>query len=165
MVDLADRLGKGITVATLEGEYQIPVVPINARKGEGIEEIKDAIGSAIVLRQMPFLDINELVGPEISKKINQADQTPYLNLHQLLSTNEINEENAQSIQTKDTTLRYGKINRIVQKVEQPKEQVGLKVYTDKIDSILTHKVWFETGSNRSAPSKPLLTLGRCWSVI
>jgi ferrous iron transport protein B len=141
MVDLADRLGKGITVATLEGEYQIPVVPINARKGEGIEEIKDAIGSAIVLRQMPFLDINELVGPEISKKINQADKTPYLNLHQLLSTNEINEENAQSIQTKDTTLRYGKINRIVQKVEQPKEQVGLKVYTDKIDNILTHKVW------------------------
>lgn len=141
MVDLADRLGKGITVSTLEEEYQIPIVPINARKGEGIEEIKNVIGSSIELRQMPFLDINELVGSEISKKINLSDQTPYLNLHQLLSTNEVNEEEAQGIQTKDTTLRYGKINRIVKKVEQPKEQTGIKVYTDKIDQILTHKVW------------------------
>ena len=141
MVDLADRLGKGVTVSTLEEEYKIPIVPINARKGEGIEEIKKVIGSSIELRQMPFLDINELVGLEISKKINQPDQTPYLNLHQLLSTNEVDEDAAQAIQTKDTTLRYGKINRIVKKVEQPKEQTGIKVYTDKIDQILTHKVW------------------------
>ncbi|RLD20683.1 MAG: ferrous iron transport protein B [Bacteroidetes bacterium] len=141
MVDLADRLGKGVTVSTLEEEYQIPVVPINARIGEGIEEIKNAIGSNIDLRERPFLDLTELVGPEISKKIHQPGQSPYLNLHQLLSTNEIDEEKAQSIQTKDTTLRYGKINRIVGKVEQPKEQKGIKVYTDKIDKVLTHKFW------------------------
>ena len=70
MVDLADRMGKGLIISDLEKEYQIPVVNINARKGEGITDLKEALSKPILPRQSPFLDINELVGPEISKKIN-----------------------------------------------------------------------------------------------
>ncbi len=141
MVDLADRMGKGVITSNLAEEYQIPVVNINARKGEGIADLKEALGKPILVRQRPFLDINELVGPEISKIINNGKKPPYLNLHQLIAADEIGEKEAQSIQTKDTTLRYGKINGIVKKVELPTEQKGLKIYTDKIDSILTHKIW------------------------
>ena len=141
MVDLADRMGKGVITKNLAEEYQIPVVNINARKGEGIVGLKEALAKPILPRQRPFLDINEIVGPEISKKINLGGQSPYLNLHQLIAANNIDEAVAQSIQTKDTTLRYGKINRIIKKVELPTEQKGLKIYTDKIDSILTHKIW------------------------
>jgi ferrous iron transport protein B len=141
MVDLADRMGKGLIVRNLEEEYQIPVVNINARKGEGILSLKETLGKQFPARLRPFLDINELVGPEISNKINLGEQSPYLNLHQLMAAGDIGESEAQSIQTKDTTLRYGKINRIVKKVELPAEQKGLKIYTDKIDSILTHKIW------------------------
>ncbi|MCK5666599.1 MAG: ferrous iron transporter B, partial [Thiotrichaceae bacterium] len=141
MVDLADRMGKGVITSNLAEEYQIPVVNINARKGEGITSLKEVLGKPILTRERPFLDISELVGAEISKKINQGEQSPYLNLHQLIAADEIDEKEAQSIQTKDTTLRYGKINGIVKKVELPTDQKGLKIYTDKIDSVLTHKIW------------------------
>jgi len=141
MVDLADRMGKSVLTKNLEEEYQIPVININARIGEGIKDLKNLLAKKIATRNRPFLDINEIVGPEISKKINQGDQPPYLNLHQLIADKEIIEREAESIQTKDTTLRYGKINRIVNKVETLSDQKGLKIYTDKIDSILTHKIW------------------------
>ncbi len=141
MVDLADRMGKGVIASNLEEEYQIPIVSINARKGEGMKQLKDVLTSQIPIRDRPFLDINELVGPEICKQINNGSQIPYLNLHQLIAAEKINEQEAESIQTKDTTLRYGKINRILKSVEQSTEQKGLKIYTDKIDEILTHKFW------------------------
>jgi ferrous iron transport protein B len=141
MVDLADRMGKEVIADNLEEAYKIPVVSINARKGEGITQLKEVLCQPISVRQRPFLDINELVGPEISKKINLGKQSSYLNLHQLIAAKEIGEKEAQSIQTKDTTLRYGKINRIVKKAELPTDQKGLKIYTDRIDKILTHKVW------------------------
>jgi ferrous iron transport protein B len=141
MVDLADRMGKNVIVSNLEEEYQIPVININARKGEGIKDLKNLLAKPIAIRQRPFLDINELVGPEVSKKINRDEKPPYLNLHQLIANKEIVESEAESIQAKDTTLRYGKINHIVKKAETLTEQKGLKIYTDKIDSILTHKIW------------------------
>lgn len=141
MVDLATRMGKQLIVKSLEEDYQIPVININARVGEGITELKEAFSSTIPARQRPFLDINELVGADISKNINNGKGSPYLRLHQLIAANEISEQEAQTIQTKDTTLRYGKINQIVKKAEIPTDQKGLKIYTDKIDAILTHKIW------------------------
>ena len=141
MVDLADRMGKSVIIKNLEEAYQIPVININARKGEGIYELKKLLTKPILKRQMPFLDMNELVGTEISKKINKDNLPPYLHLHQLIANEEILKQEAESIQTKDTTLRYGKINRIVKSAETLITQKGLKIYTDKIDSILTHKVW------------------------
>ena len=141
MVDLAKRMGKGVVASNLEDEYQIPVISINARQGEGIKSLKEVISKPLSARQRPFLDINELVGPEISKKINLGKQSPYLKLHQLIAANGVNVKEAQSIQTKDTILRYSKINRIVQKAELPTEQKGLKIYTDRIDKVLTHKIW------------------------
>jgi ferrous iron transport protein B len=141
MVDLATRMGKQLIVKNLEDEYQIPVININAREGEGITELKEAFSKDIPVRQRPFLDINELVGVDISKKINLDNQSAYLKLHQLIAAKEVSGEEAQAIQTKDTTLRYGKINRIVKKAEVPTNQKGLKIYTDKIDAILTHKIW------------------------
>ena len=77
MVDLADRMGKGVIASNLENEYQIPVININARKGEGITRLKEVFGKPILARQRPFLDINELVGAEISEKINLNDCTVY----------------------------------------------------------------------------------------
>ena len=141
MVDLAERMGKGVIVEALARDYEIPVVGINARRGEGIAALKEALAKPVPVRQRPFLDITELAGPEISKKINTNSTPTYLRLHQLIAANEIAEDQAQTLQTKDTTLRYSKINRIVHKAEKPTNQKGLKIYTDKIDKVLTHKIW------------------------
>ncbi len=141
MVDLAERMGKGVLADSLAAAYAIPVVAINARKGEGIDRLKEALAAPVRPRQRPFLDISEIAGPALSTAINNSKVSPYLKLHQLLAANQVAEDKAQSLQTRDTTLRYGKINRIVQKAEKPTNQKGLKVYTDRIDQVLTHKVW------------------------
>lgn len=141
MVDLAERMGKGIDLDKLEQALEIPVIAINARKGGGISELKKVFVKDVVVRQRPFLDVHELVGPEISKLISDGKGTPYMRLHQILGQGEVNEKKAEIIQTKDTTLRYGKINSLIKIANLPVAQKGLKIYTDKIDKILTHKIW------------------------
>jgi len=141
MVDLADRMGRGVIAENLEEEFQVPVVSINARKGTGLQKLKELLSLKVEVRNRPFLDITELVGKEVSQQLNNGLQLPYLHLHQIIASGKIAEEEAELIQTKDTTLRYGKINRILNSVEQPTPQKGLKIYTDRIDRVLTHKFW------------------------
>ena len=141
MMDLAERMGKKIDAEILEKEFGVPVVAINARKGEGIDELKTILAQPVAARQRPFLDVTELAGPKYGKLINQGPEPQYLRLHQLLSSGEISAGEARSIQTRDTTLRYGKINKIVAQAEKPTQRKGLKLYTDKIDAILTHRLW------------------------
>ena len=141
MVDLAERMGKGLDLSKLKESLGIPVVPINARKGIGVSQLKEVLEADIPVRQRPFLDVNELAGAEISTIINEGPGPAYTRLHQLINENSIDEATAQTIQTKDTTLRYGKINRIIKEVDLPVQQKGLKIYTDRIDRILTHKIW------------------------
>jgi ferrous iron transport protein B len=141
MMDLAERMGRGNKLEILAKEFMVPVVAINARRGIGIDQVKLAIQNDIPVRDRSFLDVFELITPEVKAKIEKVTLPPYLVLHQLIAEKEIDDAAAQSIQTKDTTLRYGKINRILKKAEVPTQQKGLKIYTDKIDAILTHKIW------------------------
>ena len=99
------------------------------------------LSHSIKQTERAFLDVVELVGADLRSKVDSNKQPPYLKLHQLIRDNEITAAEAQAIQTKDTTLRYGKIKRIVLKSQQPRNQKALKLYTDKIDKILTHKFW------------------------
>ncbi len=141
MMDLAERMGKKIDAGILEQEFGVPVVAINARKGVGIDDLKTILTQPVAARERPFLDVTELAGPKYGKLINQGPEPQYLRLHQLLSSGEISAGEARSIQTRDTTLRYGKINKIVARAEKPTQRKGLKLYTDKIDAILTHRLW------------------------
>lgn len=141
MMDLAERMGKGNKLEILADEFKVPVVGINARRGIGIDQVKNAIQNEIAIRERPFLDIFELISPEVKEKVEKANLPPYLVLHQMIAQKEIDDAAAQSFQTRDTTLRYGKINRILKKAEVATQQKGLKIYTDKIDAILTHKIW------------------------
>ena len=141
MMDLAERMGKKIDAAILEKEFGVPVVTINARKGEGINDLKTILAQPVATRERPFLDVTELAGPKYAPRINQGPEPQYLRLHQLLKSGDVSAEEARSIQTRDTTLRYGKINKIVARAEQPTSRKGLKLYTDKIDAILTHRLW------------------------
>ena len=141
MMDLAERMGKGVDLNKLSELLEIPVVAINARRGEGIEQLKNSLLDEIPIRNRAFLDINALVGSEISKSINKSDLPGYTSLLQLIAAGELPEEKSESIQTRETTLRYGKINRVLKEANLIVEQKGTKIRTDKIDQILTHKVW------------------------
>lgn len=141
MVDLATRMGRGTDIEKLSKSLEVPIVSINARTGEGVSELKKAVLEEIPTRQMAFLDVNELVGKDVSGLINNGTANAYTRLHQLIGQKEIDESMAEAIQAKDTTLRYGKINRIIKEADVPVSKKGIKVYTDKIDKILTHRIW------------------------
>lgn len=140
MVDMADRKGIGYDLELLEKELGAPIVSINAREGGGINALKELLKTEILVSDQTFFDTTELAKVQISEhlKKNRAD-TPYWALHMLTVNGEI--KNPDATQAKDTTLRYGKINRLVKKIEHQKSAVGLKPYTEKIDKILTHKIW------------------------
>lgn len=141
MADLAERMGRGINTELLEAELEIPVVTINARQGEGITALKKALEQEIRPRPRAFLDVHEIARPELETVPHNPGATTYFSLHKLLNSHAVEDERAQEIQSKDTTLRYGKIDRILRKTELHDNPRGLKIYSDKIDKILTHKVF------------------------
>lgn len=140
MVDMADRRGIGYDLDLLEQELHAPVVTINARVGKGIEKLKKALEVEVKSSNSNFFDVTELARDKIALHLEKnPNDSPYWALQTLTINGEI--ENKNAVQAKDTTLRYGKINRLVKRVEQKKEAVGLKLYTENIDKILTHKIW------------------------
>ena len=140
MVDMADRKGIGYNLRLLADELGAPIVSINAREGEGIEKLKTILAGKINVSPISFFDVTELAKDQIGQHLDKNKQdTPYWALQTLTHNREIKDNDV--VQAKDTTLRYGKINRLVKKVEQHKKAVGLKPYSEKIDKILTHKIW------------------------
>ncbi len=140
MVDMADRMGLGFDLKLLEKELDAPIISINAREGEGIEELKKAFEKESKPSGNTFFDVTELAKDGITAYLAEhPEDTSYWALQQITTQGKI--ANPDSVQAKDTTLRYGKINRLVKQVEVKKEGVGLKLYSDKIDRILTHKIW------------------------
>ncbi|MCF6360606.1 MAG: ferrous iron transport protein B [Cyclobacteriaceae bacterium] len=140
MVDMADRIGVGYDLELLEKELGALVISTNARVGEGIDELKKALENQVMVSGGSFFDVTELAKDQITDYLKEhPEDTAYWALQQLTSEGKLEEND--SVQAKDTTLRYGKINRLVKQVEVKKEAIGLKPYSEKIDKILTHKIW------------------------
>ncbi len=140
MVDMADRIGMGYDLELLEKELGALVISTNARIGEGIDELKKALENKVTVSGGSFFDVTELAKDQITDYLKEhPEDTAYWALQQLTTQGKI--EQKDSVQAKDTTLRYGKINRLVKKAEVKKEAVGLKLYSEKIDKFLTHKIW------------------------
>lgn len=139
MVDMADRKGLGHDLELLENELNSTIISINARIGTGIEDLKKVLEKDVIPPTSNFFDVTELAKDKIQKHLEKIPyDTPYWALQVI--TNEGGLDNKDAVQARDTTLRYGKINRLVKKIEQNKKAIGLKPYTEKIDTILTHKI-------------------------
>ena len=142
MGDIADRMGKGFDLASLGNKLGVEIVRINGRTGEGLEDIKEILAKPEWPVSRSFLDVTELAGTQLAESfVNNQEDTPYLILHHEILKEDFDSEQAKNIQIKDTTLRYGKINKIVKEIELFQVPKGKKMYTDRIDAILTHKVW------------------------
>ena len=140
MVDLAERQGKGIDLELLAERFEAPVVAINARKGTGLEELKAAMTNieAAQYSGRPFYDAHSLSGDLIDPN---SSSTPYAQVQQAIQKGSLQEEELPPIQSKDTTMRYAKINKVVKEAVSDQAVSGLKLYSDKLDKIFTHKIW------------------------
>ncbi len=160
MMDVADRSGIKINLNKIEKAINVPVVGINARTGEGIDKIKEFLSTfAAKEEHKPFYDVKNFA-PELIAEIKKEfrlenDYQAYLIIHQYKHVNRLSvaqkeliesliekyEFNINSSQAKETIDRYSIINEFIDGAIKVKLDGHQFRFTDKIDSVLTHKIW------------------------
>ena len=145
----------------LEERLGIPIVAMNARKNEGIKELKAAITKPFAPPINDFINIHQFA-PEVIDTIRQtvnvkSNYNAFLvaNNLDLISNFEIPEFkrekiravcsqyefNQQQMQAKETLERYKVISSIINDYIISPENPVQKSWSYKIDSFLTHRVW------------------------
>lgn len=156
MMDLVKKEGSKINHETLAEELGVPVVLMSARDNMGTAELKAEILKNRSQTYKPFIDEQE-IETEVTNEIkaitgNKASYTAFqlASNHQLLSDETTKAEiakvvekhrfNALKYQRQETLARYKKINTLLTQVLKNGAEVSSRL-TEKLDNILTHKVW------------------------
>ena len=128
MMDAAEERGIKIYSELLARSLDVPVIPIIARSGRGLEDLKNAVA-------------RELVHPAISHKALAwlpSDHKSAETIRQLPQPHTPDQLDADTI-TSIATLRYAWIRAIAARAVRSPEQSLPKL--TRFDSILTSKVW------------------------
>lgn len=159
MLDLANRKGLNIDLTALSSEFNTTIVTINGRTGEGLSDLKNAITSTIKQPKEPFYDVNQLspeILPIIKKKFGLTnDYVAYQFAQQTYSKSFLSNDEKQFIaeakveynfcdrqfQTTETVERYKLIREKLEKVVSSINTDVRASRTNKIDKIITHKVY------------------------
>ena len=153
MTDLTEKAGIDININLFSKKLGVPVIPISARKNEGIDKIREAISFA------NKVDVNfrapELIGAisdylhldnpyyalqlahqhENIKFISETESNRIEELEQLYAFH------SQKAQASETIARYNFINDLLfDTVKTPLIPQGESI-SNKIDKVLTHKVF------------------------
>lgn len=160
MIDLADKAGIDIDVDLFAKRLSVPVVPISARKGEGIDSLKLFIAYA---NKVAFQDVSidvETIAPQLIADISRELQidNPYFALqlahqHEHLKfltpqqsdrIEDLEREHnfhSQKAQGAETIARYNFINDLLYDTVKVPDTAHEESNSNKIDKILTHKVF------------------------
>jgi len=160
MMDLAKKADITIDIDAFAQKLGVPVVPISARKIEGIDKLKQAIAFANkVALQEDTIDV-EAIAPQLIAQIGKEIEVenPYFALqlahqHETLSfltpaqsdrIEELEHEfsfHSQKAQASETIARYNFINDLLYDTVTKKETAHDQTISNKIDKILTHKTF------------------------
>ncbi|MGN6179104.1 MAG: ferrous iron transport protein B [Mucilaginibacter sp.] len=160
MMDMAKKADININVDLFAKKLGVPVVPISARKVNGIDQLKEAISYANkVALQEDSIDVNT-IAPQLVEAIGEEMQidNPYLALqlahqHESLKfltpeqSNRIEELeqqfsfNSQKAQGMETIARYAFINDLLYDTVTKPVTANEETFSNKIDKILTHKIF------------------------
>lgn len=158
MMDLVTKAGISYDLHALSIELGVPVIPINARGGTGLTELKSVLSKPIevpskhiftvyddvkeavkIVREKFTLDNNYeayqfLQQPGSLKFLNRADQLFIQNVSQQHNFFPGKFQGAETIQ------RYAFIQTLLDRVTLKKAELSWKKHTFGLDSILTHKI-------------------------
>ncbi len=159
MMDLVAKAGISYDLTALSTELGIPVVPINARNGEGIDELKkilakpaqapvkhiykiyDDAQNAVRLVRDKFSLPNEY---EAYQFLQQPESLRFLQKEEQDFIKEVSQQNGffpGKYQGAETIQRYTFIQTLLDKVTLRAAALSWKKYTSRLDRILTHKLW------------------------
>ncbi len=158
MSDLADRRGLGVDHAALQQRLGIPVVPLVARAGTGVDELRAAMVAAIGAPppKPGWSWPSEIQAAEASLAAVEPDH-PKFELRRALFDQAGEAEHrfgnpealaaareqaggTIALQVKESEIRYGFIGEVIAAVVTRPEAPRV-TRTERIDAILTHKVW------------------------
>lgn len=160
MADLAEEEGIDVEVDRLSRELAVQVVKISARKNENIHILKQAIADAPKnavhhpIYEIPessqqlLTEIQNELGVDnayasllmahkhVSLKMAGHDEGDRFDV--IMASHGFNSEEAQ---VEETLARYQYIDRLLKNTVSVKPKENRESITDKLDNILTHKVW------------------------
>lgn len=160
MMDLAKNAGVEINADQLALKLGVQIVPISARRGEGIDLLKTAIShSTSIPTQFSSIDVPALA-PDLIHAIrrdlqiqypyvalqlaHQHEQLSFLSREQNSRIEEIKTEfpfHSQKLQATETIGRYNFINDVLFDTVKLNNDPGKETMSNKIDNILTHRVF------------------------
>jgi ferrous iron transport protein B len=159
MMDLVAKAGISYDFKALSSKLGVPVVPINARNGVGLDELKKQICTTTESSSTPIFTI----WPEAKKPVKELrdalgvdnDYEAYQFLEQPNSLKFLAKEKRDKVdqirahnnfvpgkfQGAETIQRYGFIQDLLNKITLKQADLSWKQYSNKLDTILTHKIW------------------------
>ena len=160
MIDLVRRNGIEIDIVKLSEKLGVPVIPVNARGEEGIEELVDAISNAgaplinPLIPEISLMEISQIKEIQEFFEIKNSYKAMHF-LHQSEFISSINPTQRDFIdnfrtkhafdsvrlQTKETIIRYGFISAVLKECQKQLTEPVIRTQTNRIDKILTHKFW------------------------
>ena len=159
MMDLVAKAGISYDIKGLSKKLGVPVVPINARMGIGLDELKKVIAGPVPLPGQPIFKIwDEAKAPvkELRDTLGvDNDYEAYQFLEQPRSLNFLSRKEQDVVerirdqyrffpgkfQGAETIQRYGFIQDLLSEVTLKQTDFSWKNYSRKIDKVLTHRIW------------------------
>lgn len=160
MTDLSDKQGIYIHINKLAERLGVQVIPISARNNVGIDKLKQAVANTNkIATQIGAVDVNFLAPEAISeiKKKIKSDNDYYalqvLHQHEHLTffteqeqgeieqIEQAHKFESAKVQAAETIARYKHLSTILADVVIDKGTAQKFSFSDRLDSILTHKVW------------------------
>lgn len=158
MMDLAKKTGITIDTDVFAQKLGVPVIPVAARRGEGVDKLKQAISFANkVPLQVESIDV-EAIAPALIGQISSEFKidNPYFALqlahqHEDLKFLEPGESDriealehefsfhSQKAQAAETIARYSFINDLLYDTVKIPETAKEETISNKIDKVLTHR--------------------------
>lgn len=160
MMDLARQTGIEIAVDELALKLGVQIIPISARKQEGIDRLKEAISNySTIPLQKPSIEI-DAIAPGLIKKIqeelkieypykalqlaHQYASMPFISQEQVKRIEEINAEfdfHSQKSQATETIARYNIINDVLFDTVKIHTDPKQETISNRIDKVLTHRIF------------------------
>ncbi len=159
MADVAEKAGLKINLEILSQELHAPVVLLNARKGDGISNLKKEIAELSTTDHLPFYDVKELSPGLIDTLRLHFPQFNNYQIYQLAQQYQYNSYltkkekdliarvrsemnfDEKKLQSRETINRYQLITQAVKSATEKEISTTKDHITQKVDKILTHKYW------------------------
>lgn len=162
MLDVARQEGKEVNAVRLAMQLEVPVVRINARTGEGLDQLKKAVTDQLqkptvanTLFFDPAFEVAGLIGDTKSQYqlsnnylalqyVIQHDGFTFLNQQQRVGLDKLIDKyqfSEPTFQAGETITRYKHIGTIVDAVVTDRRPSDQPTWSQKLDRILLHPIW------------------------